>query len=109
MLIDSAPKDGTGFWAYNGEQARMRWIEGECYALWIWADELLSDADPDPISPPTGSPLPAAHARPAMTWAPSVTIPTAEPCPDCSPASVAPRDAQKVYHFEQRAPVRAVD
>ncbi|KDB85232.1 DUF551 domain-containing protein [Bordetella bronchiseptica] len=78
MLIDSAPKDGTEIWAYNGEQARMRWIEGECYALWIWADELLSDADPNPDQPTHWQPLPAAPCLTCPTspcwaspWAPS--------------------------------------
>ncbi|SUW10772.1 Uncharacterised protein [Bordetella bronchiseptica] len=60
MPIESAPKDGTEIWAYNGEQARMCWIEGEGYALWAWADELLSDADPNPDQPTHWQPLPAA-------------------------------------------------
>jgi hypothetical protein len=58
--IASAPKDGTEIWAYNGEQARMRWTEGECYALWIWADDLVSDADPCPDQPTHWMPLPPA-------------------------------------------------
>ncbi|MEN4917528.1 DUF551 domain-containing protein [Achromobacter spanius] len=58
--IESAPKDGTEVWAYNGEQARMRWTEGECYALWIWADDLVSDADPCPDQPTHWMPLPPA-------------------------------------------------
>lgn len=58
--IASAPKDGTEVWAYNGEQARMRWTEGECYALWIWADDLVSDADPCPDQPTHWMPLPPA-------------------------------------------------
>ncbi|MGY0708761.1 DUF551 domain-containing protein, partial [Bordetella bronchiseptica] len=103
MLIDSAPKDGTEIWAYNGEQARMRWIEGECYALWIWADELLSDADPNPDQPTHWQPLPAAPCQTCNDLGAVGNILTAEPCPDCSPASVAPGDAQKVYHFEQRS------
>ncbi|KDC22995.1 hypothetical protein AZ20_4230 [Bordetella bronchiseptica E014] len=64
MPIESAPKDGTEIWAYNGEQARMKWIEGECYALWIWADDLLSDADPNPEQPTHWQPLPAAPGVP---------------------------------------------
>lgn len=62
--IESAPKDGSEIWTYNGEQARMRWIEGGCYALWIWADDLLSDADPNPDAPTHWMPLPAAPGTP---------------------------------------------
>ncbi|WP_028354792.1 hypothetical protein [Bordetella petrii] len=57
--IETAPKDST-VWAYNGEQGRMRWIEGEGYALWAWEDELLSDVDPMPIQPTSWMPLPPA-------------------------------------------------
>lgn len=56
--IESAPKDGTEVWAFNGEQGRMHWIEGEGYALWAWADELLSDVDPFPSQPTHFMPLP---------------------------------------------------
>lgn len=62
--IEEAPKDGTEVWAFNGEQACMRWIEGslegETYALWVWVDELLADADPHPKQPTHFQPLPAA-------------------------------------------------
>ena len=61
--IESAPKDGTEIWAYNGEQARMGWIEGQGYALWVWADPLLSDADPNPEQPTHWMPLPAAPSK----------------------------------------------
>ncbi|MGZ9893067.1 hypothetical protein ACXXNA_05865 [Bordetella bronchiseptica] len=64
MPIESAPKDGTEIWAYNGEQARMHWIEGEGYALWAWADELLSNEDPNPGQPTHWQPLPAAPGSP---------------------------------------------
>jgi hypothetical protein len=56
--IETAPKDGTEIWAYAGEQARMKWIEGSGYALWVWADEALSEIDPDPIQPTHWMPLP---------------------------------------------------
>lgn len=56
--ISTAPKDGTEVWAYNGEQARMRWIEGHEYALWAWADEVLCDVDPSPEQPTHWMPLP---------------------------------------------------
>lgn len=56
--IEEAPKDGREVWAFNGEQGRMRWIEGEDYALWAWADELLSDVDPCPGQPTHWMPLP---------------------------------------------------
>lgn len=65
LPIESAPKDGTPIWAYNGEQARMRWTEGETYALWIWDDELISDVDPVPESPTHWMPMPAAPGAPA--------------------------------------------
>lgn len=55
--IADAPRDGTEVWAFNGEQARMKWIEGEGYALWVWADPLLSDADPSPPQPSHFVPL----------------------------------------------------
>lgn len=55
--IETAPKDGTEVWAFNGEQARMRWIEGDGYALWAWADELLSEVDPCPEQPTHWVPL----------------------------------------------------
>jgi hypothetical protein len=48
--IETAPKDRE-IWAYNGEQARMIWSEGDDWALWIWADELLSEVDPSPEQP----------------------------------------------------------
>ncbi len=55
--IGEAQKDGTEVWAFNGEQARMKWVEGEEYALWIYADPLLSEADPDPVQPTFFVPL----------------------------------------------------
>lgn len=58
--IDEAPRDGSEVWAYNGEQVRMKWIEGDEYALWIYADELLTDADPTPEQPTHFRPLPPA-------------------------------------------------
>lgn len=57
--IESAPKDAE-IWAYNGEQGVMKWIEGEGYALWAWADEALEDIDPNPVQPTHYLPLPAA-------------------------------------------------
>lgn len=57
--IETAPRDGTEVWAFNGEQARMRWIEGPGYALWVWVDALLEDADPSPDQPTHWQPLPA--------------------------------------------------
>ncbi len=56
--IETAPtKDETEIWAFNGEQARMVWLQDE--GLWLWADELLCDADPDPEQPTHWMPLPA--------------------------------------------------
>lgn len=49
--IESAPKDGTEIWAFNGEQARMKWISGDGYALWVYADDVLNDIDPNPEQP----------------------------------------------------------
>ena len=40
--ISTAPKN-CAVWAFNGEQQRMRWIEGEGYALWIHDEELLNE------------------------------------------------------------------
>lgn len=48
--IETAPKDGA-VWAFNGEQQRMRWVEGEGYALWIHDEELLADVDPEANQP----------------------------------------------------------
>lgn len=56
--IGTAPKDRE-IWAFNGEQARMIWMEGEGYALWAWADETLGDIDPYPEQPTHWMPLPA--------------------------------------------------
>jgi hypothetical protein len=58
--IETAPKDGTEVWAFNGEQARMHWTEGEIsgvkWALWIWTDQLLAAPDQPthwmPLPPP---------------------------------------------------------
>lgn len=60
LPIETAPKDGTEIWAFNGEQGRMRWIECPGYGLWIWDDVLLSDADPEPEQPTHWMPLPPA-------------------------------------------------
>ncbi len=56
--IETAPKDGEEIWAFNGEQARMFWLEGDGYALWCWADPLLSECDPSPEPPTHWMPLP---------------------------------------------------
>lgn len=56
--IDIAPRDGTEVWAFNGEQGRMHWIEGDGYALWVWSDEILRDVEADPIQPTHWIPLP---------------------------------------------------
>lgn len=56
--IETAPTDRE-IWAYNGEQARMLWSQGNCWALWVWADELLSEVDPSPEQPTHWMPLPA--------------------------------------------------
>jgi hypothetical protein len=63
LPIEDAPKDGSEIWAYNGEQARMKWSQGEDWALWIWADELLADVDPDPVQPTHFMPLPPNPAQ----------------------------------------------
>lgn len=57
--IETAPKNGSEVWVYNGEQERMRWIEGDEYALWVYADELLNDVDPSPEQPTHWMPLPS--------------------------------------------------
>lgn len=55
--ISTAPKDAE-IWIFNGEQGRMHWIEVDGYALWSWADDLLSDVDPSPEQPSHWRPLP---------------------------------------------------
>lgn len=67
MPMESAPKDGTVIWAFNDEQARMRWVEGEGYALWIWDDETLNDIDPNVAQPTHWMPLPAPPVSPINT------------------------------------------
>ena len=63
LPIESAPKDGTEVWTWNGEQGRMMWIDSTCddeaYSLWVWSEELLSDIDPEPEQPTHWMPLPA--------------------------------------------------
>lgn len=63
--IETAPRDGTHIWAFNGEQGVMKWIEGDGFSLWVWVDELLSDADPSPDQPTHFRPLPQPPASPA--------------------------------------------
>ena len=60
--IETAPKDGIEVWCFNGEHCVMRWISGEGYALWVYVDPLLSDADPEPEQPSHWMPLPEAPA-----------------------------------------------
>lgn len=61
--IEAAPKNGSEIWAYNGEQGRMRWLGGWALDLWVWADDFLNDADPNPKQPTYFLPLPAAPAQ----------------------------------------------
>jgi hypothetical protein len=65
LPIETAPKD-VEIWAFNGEQARMTWSAGEGWALWIWADSLLSEVDPEPTQPTHWMPLPAAPTHEEM-------------------------------------------
>ena len=59
--IETAPKDKP-IWAYNGEQGVMKYLEikdGDCeYSGFIWVEQLLQDADPDPNQPTHWMPLP---------------------------------------------------
>lgn len=55
--IETAPKTGR-IWVFNGEQGVMGRSEGDGWALWVWADELLSDVDPSPEQPTHWRPLP---------------------------------------------------
>lgn len=57
--IETAPTDGSEVWAFNGEQARMKFVSAEWYALWIWANEVIAAAEPHPIQPTHWMPLPA--------------------------------------------------
>jgi hypothetical protein len=58
MPIETAPKDGTEVWAHNGEQVRMKYLSCEEWCGWIYADVLLSEADPAPEQPSHWMPLP---------------------------------------------------
>lgn len=60
--IETAPTTGEEIWAFNGEQARMKFIQGDGYALWAWADEVLTDIDPFPDQPTAWMPLPKPPA-----------------------------------------------
>jgi hypothetical protein len=55
--IETAPRDGTVVWVFNGEQACM-WWDHVC-GLWLWSEVLLSDVDPEPDQPTHWRPLPA--------------------------------------------------
>lgn len=58
--IATAPKDGTQVWAYcEGEQSVMHYLEGDGYGLWVYSDDLLSDACPEPSQPTHWIPRPA--------------------------------------------------
>jgi hypothetical protein len=57
--IDSAPKDGRSVLAYAGEVVVMRYIADRDCNLWVYTDELLSDACPEPDQPTHWVPLPA--------------------------------------------------
>ena len=61
--MDSAPKDGTEVLAYAQEIVRMKWVEGEGYGLWIYADETLADVCPEAIQPTHWKPLPPPPAE----------------------------------------------
>jgi hypothetical protein len=60
--IETAPKDGTEIWAFNGEQQRMRFFSSPEWSGWIHSEELLADVDPLPERPTYWMPLPAAPA-----------------------------------------------
>lgn len=58
MPIESAPRDRTEILAFNGEIHKMKWIEGDGYALFSYSEEVLADVDPDPEQPTHWQPLP---------------------------------------------------
>lgn len=54
--IETAPKDGTKILAYihidDGDIGVMKWMDfGSGLAAWVWDDELMGEADPDPYQP----------------------------------------------------------
>jgi hypothetical protein len=57
--IEEAPKDGTEVWAYNGDQQRMHYLNGDDWQGWLYGEELLNDADPLPEQPTYFRPLPS--------------------------------------------------
>lgn len=61
--IEGARKDGSVIWAFNGEQGRMKWSEGDGWGLWIWDDEVLMDVDPSPTQPTHFMTLPPAPEK----------------------------------------------
>jgi len=66
--IETAPKDGENIWAFNGEQGVMHWIDVDVVALWVWEDDLLSDADPEPVQPTHWMPLPPPPSAIRAHW-----------------------------------------
>lgn len=56
--IESAPRDGSHILAWNGEIALMRFISGDDYALWVYADTSLDEICPEPDQPSHWMPLP---------------------------------------------------
>jgi len=62
--IETAPRDGTAVWAYNGTQGAMMWAEFGQWEGWVWVDDLFSDADPAPYQPTYYMPLPPAPKEP---------------------------------------------
>lgn len=102
--IASAPKDESHIWAFNGEQGRMQWSEGDGWALWVWCDPLLSDVDPAPDQPTHWMPLPAAPGSPAEQPAYTVTVD-----PDPRGVSVGVYlGSSCVYHGAHEVPAGAV-
>ena len=62
--IATAPRDGSEILAWHGEWNRMVWFTCDYWSGWIYADGLLTDADPEPPQPTRWRHVPAPPKEP---------------------------------------------